>query len=148
MTYLAGLLTEELLIKIGDGATPTELFAHPCIINTERSFSMTAETKTTQVPDCTDPSKPKKTTRRVVATDSQISGGGLLPATSSKTYADWLQSGLPKNVKVYLAKTGALTATGSYVLTNYTLTGSDQGENVTCQLTLEQADEPTLTATA
>lgn len=148
MAYLDGLLTEELLIQVGDGATPTEVFAHPCLVNTERSVALTAETKAVQIPNCTEPSAPKKTVRRVVATDSQISGSGLLPHASSKTYADWLLSGLPKNIKVKLAKTGALMLSGSYLLTNFTVTGSDQGDNVTCQITLEQADAPTTSAVA
>lgn len=142
VSYVNPIATEQLLIKVGDGATP-EVFLAPALINGSRGYKGTTTEKTTIVPRTDDPSQPGKTVRKIVATDSEISGEGLINVGDGVTYEAWRLSGQPKNVKVYNNVTGALVVTGPYVLTDFTLTGSAIGEMVTCQLTLKQADMPT-----
>lgn len=131
---------EEILVQIGDGASP-EVFAHDCMINGSRSFSRTASTTDQQVPNCTDPSKPPKTVRRVDSTDSTISGEGLL---HSDSVLDWLNRvGTTFNARV--RKAGVFQVAAPYILTEFTLTGQAR-EYATASITMVQADEPDITA--
>lgn len=141
-TYVDTLSGENILVQIGDGATP-ETFAHDCMINGSRSLSMTASTKDQAIPNCTDPSAPDKTVRTVDAKDSQISGEGKLH--NSSTLA-WLNRvGTAVNVRVRSA--GIWRVSGSYILTQFDLTGPVR-EFATASVTLVQADAPTIAADA
>lgn len=139
-TYVSTVSGEEILVQIGDGASP-ELFAHDCMINGSRSFNMSASTKDQTIPNCTDPSKPDKTVRTVEAEDSTISGEGKVHKTSLKTWLD--RVGTTFNVRVLVA--GAFQAAGLYILTEFSLTGTAR-EYATASVTLVQADKPTITA--
>lgn len=142
MSFIDVANGENILVQIGDGATP-EVFAHDCLINGDRSISLTASTVTNVVPRCDDPSAPGKTVRSVDATDSTISGGGKMHASSVKTWMDWLKSGLPKNVRVKNNTTGSWQVAGSYLLTACTPTGVPK-TNAEVTVTLEQADDFTV----
>ena len=147
-TYVDAIDTTALYIKVGNGAGP-EVFEHPCLINTSRGVSFSADATAKVRNRCDDPTAPGKTVRTVVSTDSTISGEGVLPAGSAKTYADWLRSGQPKNITAQVGSAaGALVVTGPYVLTEFSITGSDHGADVTASISLAQADEPTITAKA
>ena len=44
MTAVPRVSGSKLLVQIGDGATPTEAFAHDCLINTQRGIQFSSET--------------------------------------------------------------------------------------------------------
>ena len=146
VTYADPIDATQLLVQIGNGASP-EVFAHPCLINTNRSYSKTAQTTATVVPRCDTPTLPGKTTRKTTSTDSTIGGAGILAAASAKTYNDMV--GVTVNIKVLAGSaTGALVVTGPYILEEFTLDGGKLGDLVTATLKFSQADDPTATAHA
>lgn len=130
---------ELILVQIGDGESP-EVFAHDCLINSERGISLSASTVTNEVARCDDPSAPSKTTRAVQATDSSISGAGKMHSSSVKEFMDWLLSGRPKNIRVKHNAVGKWQVAGSYLLTAFQVTGAVK-TNAEVTLTLEQADQ-------
>ena len=135
---------ETILVQVGDGEDP-EVFAHDCLINAERGITLTANTIAQVVPNCTNPSAPGKTVRSVESIDSTISGGGKMHSSSVKTWMDWLNSGLPKNIRVKHNVTGSWQVAGSYLLTSFSANGTPKNHSE-CQVTLEQADAPTISA--
>lgn len=147
-TYPGNIDTVALLIQVGDGGSP-EIFAHPCLINTQRGLDITAARTATEIPRCDDPTQPAKTVGVITSTDSSISGDGILDAAAAKSYADWARSGVAKNIKVQVGSiAGALIMTGPYHLTSFSITGSKHGDMVTVTLKMEQADDPTTSAHA
>lgn len=114
---------EQILIQIGNGADP-EVFAHPCLINSDRGFSRTANTIQEVVPDCTNPELPGWNSTEVDGLGATISGGGMLDLASVEAFDDWFESGASRNVKVKLNKTGGRTYTGAYKLTQFDITGT------------------------
>lgn len=141
-TYVNAVSGEEILVQIGDGGDP-EVFAHDCMINTDRSINLTATTSDQQIPNCTDPSKPPKTVRRIDSTDSTISGSGILHKDSVLVWAQ--RRGKIINVRGRIA--GALRVAGPYILTEFSITGTAR-QYSTASITLVQADEPEITADA
>lgn len=149
MAFVAPVAGEQLLIKVGDGATP-ETFTHPCLINTDRAFEGSASASSTAVADCATPSNPAKTVRVVQSVDFKASGSGVLDATSVKAYWDWLAAGTQKNCKIIqnlAGSAGGWTASGPFILTAFAITGSARDKQ-TCTITLEAADAVTFAANA
>lgn len=146
--YVSPIDTVALLVQVGDGGGP-EVFTAPILINTARGVSMSAAATAQEVARTDDVTAPAKTVRKVTSTDTSISGDGTLHQSDAKSYADWLLSGLPKNIKVNVGSaTGDLVLTGSFVLTKFTLTGSKMGDLVTASVQFDQADLPAATAHA
>lgn len=141
MSYVDAGNGETILVQIGDGATP-EVFAHDCLINAERSISITANMVTNTIPNCTDPSLPAKTVRAVESTDSSISGSGVMHSSSVKTWQDWALSGLPKNVRVKHNVAGKWQVAGSYLAESVVVTGTPKN-SANVSVNLVQADLPT-----
>lgn len=139
-TYVDTLSGEQILVQLGDGASP-ETFAHDCMINGSRSLSLTAATRDQTIPNCTDPSKPDKVVRDVESTDSQISGEGKLH--NSSTLA-WMQR-VGKTVNVRVRSAGVWRVAGAYIVSQFDITGQAR-EFATAQVTLVQADAPTIGA--
>lgn len=145
-TYPGQLDSSQLLVQIEDPATPGT-FAHPCLINTNRSYAKTAAATATVVPRCDDPTQPGKTVRVTTSTDSSISGDGILDAATAKKFNDLV--GVKMNIKANVGNVaGALVVTGAYILTSFTLTGGSLGALVTAALKFDQADDPASTAHA
>lgn len=97
-----------LLIQIGDGGSPTEIFTHDCLINLDRSFTLAGDTNDVIVPDCDDPTLPAFKQRFIDGISGDISGAGKLHTASAKAWQAWLLSGAAKNVRVKLDVSGAL----------------------------------------
>lgn len=144
-SYVLAAAGEALLIKVGDGALP-EIFTAPATINAQRDVTFSTTEKATVVPRVDNPSAPGKTQRQITATDLVITGQGLLNLGDDVTYANWLLSGAPKNVKVINPSTG-MTITGPFLCTDFKVTGN-LGDKQTMQLSLKQADLPVVTASA
>lgn len=139
-THVEVVSGEKILVQIGDGQDP-EVFAHDCMINAERGINLTASTRVLTVPNCTDPSKPDKTTRVVDATDSTISGAGKLHSGST---LEWMQR-RGKTINIRVRQAGVWRVAGAYILSAFNITGAAR-DYATASITLEQADEPTIAA--
>lgn len=137
--YVEGVSGEEILVQVGDGADP-EVFAHDCLINTERGITRSAQTTQQTLPNCTDPSKPDKTIRQVDSTDSIINGAGKLHESSTLF---WLQN-VGKTLNIRVRKAGVFRVAGPYILAEFAITGTAR-QLATCTVRLEQADEPEIT---
>lgn len=140
---------EKLLIKIGDGASP-EVFAHPCLINTDRNVSFKTNMTETEVSDCDDPSLPAKIIRKAKSIDLSAGGAGKVDKTSVFAYIQWWETGLPKNVEIVQNTTGALggfTGTVAMLLEAFELKGT-RGDYQEVTINLVPADTSTWAANA
>ncbi len=129
-------------VQVGNGATPTEVFAHPALINTTRGITMTVNAASAEVVDATNQALPATTVRIAQSTDSKIDAAGMLHTSSLKEYMDMAATGKVTNLK--FTGPGA-TITGPYILTSFQITG-DRVEMVECTMTFEQAGAVTVTA--
>lgn len=145
-TYVAPNSGEQLLIKLGDGGGP-EVFAQPALVNADRALKMSTSEVAVEIPRTDNPSAPAKTVRQVTATDWEVTVSGIMNNGDDKTWADWLMSGVAKNIKVVNNATGALTLTGPALCTDFNPTGK-RGGKVEFQATLKGADLPTTSASA
>lgn len=128
---------EKLLVQIGDGADP-EVFAHDCLINTERGVEYQTQTQEEYLPDCDNLDAIPDRTVEITGKGVVITGSGVMHSSSWDMWFDWWNSGEAKTVKVkenILAADGGGTETGSYKLTALSRTGAYK-QNVTVSLTL------------
>lgn len=140
MAFLKPVLGSEILIQIGDGATP-EVFVHSNVINTTRAVTFSTEVETDDLPDLADQSAPAAKFRRVKAIDCKVDGAGMMSAEDTFEWLARWKSSQPFNAKI---TDGHWIITGSFVLTNFQLSADRTkiGEN---QLSLEQAGPVTVT---
>lgn len=137
MAYLTPVLGHEIVVKIGDGATPTEVFTAPNLINTSRGVQLSTETVTDQITDLDDHGLPAQTHRRVASVDTKIDGSGKLHIGATYEWLDWISNGDVKNIEVISTKAG-FRGFGPFVLTSFQITG-ERNQMSECQITLEQA---------
>lgn len=128
----------ELLVTIGDGATPTELFAAPCGF-TEKAFNLGAETVSTNVPDCDDPDAATWTETDVRSRSVTITGSGVLARQSQKLWRDLYLSNASRNMKVLFPgnlAAGGGTWSGKGRVTSLEF-GASIGERVSISVNVE-----------
>jgi hypothetical protein len=123
----------QLFIKVGDGASP-EVFAHPCLINTQRGIQFQSQANKTIVPDCDNPDDPAWTLVTKDQLGATINGSGTLNVADVEDYDAWFRSADPKNVEVWLGTKGHWA--GSFHCTNFNVTG-DRGSFAQVTITLE-----------
>lgn len=138
MAYVKVVRGVQMLLKVGDGASP-ENFVHYCSINAEREFALEANVNENVQIDCDDPDLPGWVDREVESKSAQITGSGLLNGPDWAEFFEWFASGEPRNVQVVLnvaAANGGGQCEGAFLLTNLTKTGN-RGEKVNVSLTLQ-----------
>lgn len=139
MAKPATLSFGKFLVLVGNGATP-EVFAAPCGF-TDKSLEITADTSSTDVPDCDDPDAPAWGEKNVKTLSAQVTGSGVLAQDAHKTWRDWLLSGLERNVRVQfpipLAQGGGYYE-GAAVLTSFKVSGS-HGDKLKVDVTIQNA---------
>jgi hypothetical protein len=133
-----------LLVQIGDGSTPTEVFTHDCLINTERGIEFSSNANTELLPDCDIPTEPGWTTINVDELSAAINGAGTLHTPSVKFWFEWYRSGLAKNVRVkmndiVLADGGGYWQ-GAFKVTTFSVTGPGNVSS-TASVTLQSTGE-------
>lgn len=128
----------KLLVQIGDGGSPTEVFASDCMINTERGIQFQADTNEFIVPDCDNPDDPAW---KVVTKDglsATITGSGMVHSSSVETFFNWLIDADTKNVRFksnVTAGNGGGWFSGAFHLTQFELTGNrNEKAMFTCTL--------------
>lgn len=129
-----------LLVQIGDGATPTEVFSHDCLINTERGIQFQSETNRQVIPDCAVPDGIAWSVVNKDSLSATITGSGMLHTASVPDWAEWFDGDSGKNVRVLLngvtAANGGGHWAGSFKLTGWEVTGA-RNEKATVSVTLE-----------
>jgi hypothetical protein len=102
---------DQVKIEIGDGASP-EVFAQPCLINTDKGVQFSAAFSDDVIPQCgEDEDKPARVIRNVDNVSFTVTGSGKLHTGDVKTYVDWLASGEAKNCRIRIGASGASGAT-------------------------------------
>jgi len=99
-TYTANIAGEKLLFLFGDGGSPTEEFASSCSINTSTKLDLISAIYEGKKANCTDPSAPSMTTRRVQALDVKFTGEGMADANTQKALVQRWKAGAPFNAQV------------------------------------------------
>lgn len=122
----------QLLIKIGDGASP-ELFAHPCLINTDRGIQFTSQAGDVIVPDCDNPDDPAWLEHVKDGLSVTVNGAGTLNLDDVADFDAWFRSPDPKNIQVWLGTAGHWGFAAH--LTEFQITGTRQ-QKAQCTLTI------------
>ncbi len=122
----------QLLIKLGDGATP-ELFTAPCGLNT-KGINFSKEMNDTPVPDCDDPDAPAWTERAVTTLSAQVSGDGILSMADLDTWWEFNTSTISRSAQVIIAVDAPNASLGGqwegkFLMSSFNVTG-EQGNKV------------------
>lgn len=151
MTAVSRVPGSKLLVQIGDGATPTEQFAHDCLINTSRGIQFNADTNEYIMPDCDNPDDPawKDVTKDGLSVT--ITGSGMLHATSVETWFAWWKDDATKNIRFKLNLAGASGGghwSGAFHLTQMEISADGQKDTATANVTLVSSGAVTWTDAA
>ncbi|MFN3746703.1 MAG: phage tail tube protein [Hyphomicrobiaceae bacterium] len=137
MAQVQTLNGTQLLVQVGDGADP-EVFAHDCLINTDRGIQFSADQNRQVVPDCEDPDTPAWSELSLDGLSAVINGAGMLHTPSVAGWFAWFTSGASKNVRVRVnaaAAAGGGYWAGRFKLTDFEVTGA-RNEKSTVSVTL------------
>lgn len=118
---------EQLLVQVGDGQTPTEGFAHDCLINTERGIQFSSSTNDTVAPDCNSPELPGWIVRNKDGLSATITGAGKVHVSSLKAWYAWYAGNDTKNVRTRVnapSADGGGYWQGAYHCTDFQVTGT------------------------
>lgn len=125
----------KLSIWPGDGASPEDFTSAVCGLNA-KTFNIAGETSDANVPDCDDPDAPSWTERVIRALSSGVSGSGLMAEETFATWRTWALSGEAKNVRIVVDQSTPGYFQGSYVLTNFELSGNEGDGKMGVSVTL------------
>lgn len=90
----------QFAIKIGDGATPTELFTLLCGL-TSKGFDINNNVSSTAVPDCADEDAPAFEEMFTKSQSISLKGSGIFTQEGQKTILAIALAGKAINVRVY-----------------------------------------------
>ena len=116
---------KDFYVKIGDGATPTEVFSKPCGLNSQ-GINFTKETNEVTVPDCDDPDLAAATERAVVSTSATFSGEGILAAEFLPDWWAFYEFNGSRNCEIYLVSPAPNGGkwTGKFILSGFNVTAA------------------------
>jgi len=136
----------EFAIHVGNGATPTEVFAFICGL-TSKGLSFTNNTATTPVPDCSDEDLPAFEEVAITSQSISVSGSGIFTVEDQKEMLDWAYDGTVKNIRVYPGKSAVGDVNyfqGPAILSSLEITG-ERGNKVQASITINFTAKPTET---
>lgn len=137
----------KMLIKLGDGATPTEAFAAPCGL-TSKSITFSKNLNEVDIPDCDDPDAAAWLGRDVQNLSASISGDGVLAAGSIETWWDAFKNTDSINVEVSIEfSTGTMLWEGAMHLESFE-PNAENGGRVQASIGMQSDGEMTGTWTA
>lgn len=102
-----GKQTTRLVIQLGDGGDPTEVFAHTCGAN---SFGVTLSNNLGEntVLDCDNPlDVPAAIVRHLESQDTSATISGMVTTEAWPTWRAWADGGAEKNIKLFLDESAA-----------------------------------------
>ena len=116
----------QLIIKLGDGATP-EVFEAPCGLNS-KGIEFSKEMNDTPVPDCDDPDAVAWTERAVTTLSASVSGEGILSMGDLDTWWEFNTSTISRNAQIVLAVDAPNAALGGqwegrFLMSTFGVTG-------------------------
>lgn len=103
-------------LKLGDGATPTEVFTMLCSLALSKSIEFSSKSNSYAVPDCTNLSLPAYVKNVVTELEMSISASGKLSVPDLAILNAWYASGAAKNCKLIFDAETDVTYTGAYVI--------------------------------
>lgn len=113
-----GKQTKRLIIQLGDGATPTELFAHTCGANTF-GITLTNNLGENTVLDCDDPlDVPAVIVRHLESQDTSATIAGMVTTEAWDVWRGWADGGDEKNIRILLDE-AAVDSGGFWTLPAY-----------------------------
>ena len=102
-----GKQTTRLIVQLGDGATPTEAFAHTCGANTF-GITLTNNLGENTVLDCDDPlDVPAVIIRHLESQDTSVTISGMVTTEAWPTWRAWADGGNEKNIKILVTEAAA-----------------------------------------
>lgn len=114
-----------LLIKVGDGGTPTEAFSNVCGFKA-RTFNLSANDVDTTTPDCVNPGGPVQKTSTPGILSRTFSGSGLFTSgAASAMLMGYVRGGQSFNAQVVVPGEG--TYAGPWTVTDFQFTGGEEG---------------------
>lgn len=125
----------QLLVQIGDGATP-EVFSTKCMINTSRGINWSSQVTQTPVVDCDNPEEPAWLDTDVDGLGCTITGAGRHNVGDEDFFDAWFISGDSKNVRFKINKTGGSYWQGAFKLTEWGLSAADRKDKGESTITL------------
>lgn len=100
-------LTNNFLIHIGDGATPTEAFSWLCGAKA-RSVTFTNNLGEVETLDCSDPTGEVAAIQRFVTSqDTSLTISGSIATTAIPTLRAWADDGSTKNIRIVIDESAA-----------------------------------------
>ncbi len=143
----------DLIISLGDGATPTEAFTASCLLRTDKGISFTTSSSETPVFDCTDAAAAAWMEREGTGLSATISGTGKLDLHEFDDWREWLLSMSRKTIRVEYAVSAARNGghyEGPFLLTTFETRGNveDQGGMLVATVELQSASKITWTDAA
>lgn len=107
-----GRQTTRLIIQLGNGATPTEVFAHTCGANAF-NVKLTNNLGENTILDCDDPlDVPGVIIRHLESQDTSVSIAGMVTTQAWDTWRTWADEGTEKNIRILLDE--SLANAGGY----------------------------------
>ncbi|HAL06350.1 phage tail tube protein [Brevundimonas naejangsanensis] len=137
----------ELVLKVGDGATP-EQFKPLCTINAARGINFNANTTEDSIPDCDDLQKLQWLIREKVSLSVDVTGAGKVDKKDVKPLVDWQQSPETRNCIVVLDDAdpdNVIQFLGAYHLTTFSMNGDPGTPTVTGDIALQSSGAVTAT---
>lgn len=137
----------ELVLKVGDGATP-EVFTPICTINAARGITFNANTTEDSIPDCDDLQKLQWLIREKVSLSVDVTGAGKVHKADVKRLVDWQQSPDTTNCIVVLDDSepdNVIEFEGAYHLTTFSMSGDPGSPSVTGDIALQSSGAVTAT---
>jgi len=128
----------KLLILLGGGETPTEVFTAPCALTT-KGIAFSADTADSNIQDCASPDAPTWVARVSRSLSAEVTGAGRLALESFDEWRIWFLSGAAKNIRVKvdvpLASNGGHFAMAA-VLTGFSVSGSEDDGKIGVDVTM------------
>lgn len=146
MAYTATVKGQHIIVQMGDGATPTEVFTTICGI-TEKGLEQTASTSEETIWDCADQDAPPKVVRDVQSTDWSISASGQVDSSGLAALDTAFTAAVERNFR-FVFKDTVINKykQGPGIITSFSVTGTN-GEKAKVSLTITGAGAlTTLTA--
>lgn len=145
--YVATLSGEQLLVTVGDGNATVETFTMPALINSSKSFTVTQNVESDEIPDLNNLSNASVMVRRTRSVDFKVDGSGVVHQPDTYNWLNWAATGGSRNCKITQvgnAAAGGWTITAPMVCTNFQLTGANK-KSTEASITLELSGVFTLT---
>ncbi|MAU22544.1 phage tail tube protein [Martelella sp. FLE1502] len=137
----------KMLIKLGDGATPTEVFAAPCGL-TSKSITFSKNLSEVDLPDCNDPDAATWLGRDVQNLSASVSGDGVLPADAVETWWNAFKAVESINVEISIEySTGTMLWEGAVHLESFE-PSAEKGGRVQASISMQSDGALTGTWTA